>query len=209
MKKWFASQQQEHEKLGADKHLISAAAAGSFTTLITNPVWMIKTRIQIQKTTGVVEYKGGFDCLAKIIRDEGILTLYRGIGPALLLVSNGAIQFMCYEELKHYTATFIVNGESNLQSHHFLVMGALSKMTSATLTYPLQVAKSRLYQKVSGTNQLKYKNMRDVISSVYTNERIRGFYKGLVPQLIKTVPSSGLTFLGYETMIRVLNALVE
>lgn len=138
-----------------------------------------------------------------------MLTLYRGIGPALLLVSNGAIQFMCYEELKHYASNHIVHSESELQSQHFLVMGAISKMTSATVTYPLQVTKSRMYQKVSGTkNQLKYKNIADVVASVYRSEGIRGFFKGLVPQFIKTVPSSALTFFAYENLIRLMNSFV-
>jgi solute carrier family 25 folate transporter 32 len=210
-KKWFANQQADPKaKLPALQHLMSAGFAGSLTVLVTNPVWMIKTRIQIQSTTGVVEYNGALDCLRSIIKNEGFFTLYRGIGPAMMLVSNGAIQFMCYEELKHYTAHTILQSESDLKSQHFLAIGGISKMISATTTYPLQVIKSRLYQKVQGTkDQLKYKNVRHVVSSVRQNEGLSGFYKGLTPQLMKTVPSSALTFFAYETAIRFLNALVD
>eukprot|EP00475_Leptophrys_vorax_P033162 TRINITY_DN5188_c0_g1_i2.p1 TRINITY_DN5188_c0_g1~~TRINITY_DN5188_c0_g1_i2.p1 ORF type:complete len:190 (-),score=32.16 TRINITY_DN5188_c0_g1_i2:37-606(-) len=189
---------------------MSAAFAGSLTVLVTNPIWMIKTRIQVQSTTGTAEYRGAFDCFRSIIKNEGVMTLYRGIGPAMMLVSNGAIQFMCYEELKHYTAHSILTSESDLKSHHFMVIGGISKMISATTTYPLQVIKSRLYQKVQGTkNQLKYKGIRDVITRVVAAEGVRGFYKGLTPQLMKTVPASAMTFFAYENTIRFLNNFVE
>lgn len=43
------------------------------------------------------------DAFRSIIRDEGgLLSLYRGIVPALFLTSHGAIQFMAYEKMKQY-----------------------------------------------------------------------------------------------------------
>jgi solute carrier family 25 folate transporter 32 len=44
--------------------------------------------------------------LYSIARSEGIRGLYRGIGPAMLGVSHGGIQFMVYEELKSYHSTY-------------------------------------------------------------------------------------------------------
>lgn len=40
------------------------------------------------------------DAFHQIIRDEGILALWNGTFPSLLLVFNPAIQFMFYEGLK-------------------------------------------------------------------------------------------------------------
>ena len=43
------------------------------------------------------------DAFRSIVRDEGgLLSLYRGIIPALFLTSHGAIQFMAYEKLKQH-----------------------------------------------------------------------------------------------------------
>ena len=47
-----------------------------------------------------VRYKGLLDCLYSIARNEGVPGLYKGLTPSLLLVSHGAIQFTCYENLK-------------------------------------------------------------------------------------------------------------
>lgn len=51
----------------------------------------------------MVLYKSLASCLDafhQIIRDEGILALWNGTFPSLLLVFNPAIQFMFYEGLK-------------------------------------------------------------------------------------------------------------
>ena len=57
--------------------------------------------VKVQKPTKVVvRYKGLIDCLYSIARTEGVPGLYKGLTPSLLLVSHGAIQFTCYENLK-------------------------------------------------------------------------------------------------------------
>lgn len=49
-------------------------------------------------------FANGFqlDGLSSIYRKEGIVGLYRGTSLALFGVSNGAIQFMAYEEMKRW-----------------------------------------------------------------------------------------------------------
>jgi solute carrier family 25 folate transporter 32 len=76
---------------------------------VTNPIWLVKTRMALQRTAptpGIVPYKGLADALARIWREEGVRGYYKGIGPSLLLqTSHGAIQFAVYEELKQLAAT--------------------------------------------------------------------------------------------------------
>ena len=55
---------------------------------------------------GYVPYKGIGDAVVRIIREEGIKTMYCGLLPSLFLTSHAAIQFVIYEELKYLETKF-------------------------------------------------------------------------------------------------------
>lgn len=68
--------------MGPTVHMSIAAAAGIFTLAITNPVWVVKTRLCLQydaagKFANSEEYKGMIDAFRKIYQAEGIKGLYR------------------------------------------------------------------------------------------------------------------------------------
>lgn len=84
-----------------------AVAAGGIMVGFTNPVWLIKTRMQLQMKRSstmhnIKPYAGLRDAFRTIIREEGVWALYRGSGPALLLTSHGGVQFVVYEFLKKH-----------------------------------------------------------------------------------------------------------
>ena len=96
-------------QLSPSSHLLAASTAGIVTLGITNPIWVVKTRLVLQfgrdqnmlsKQDPNKVYKGMFDALKKIAVHEGIPGLYKGFVPGIWGVSHGAIQFMTYEELK-------------------------------------------------------------------------------------------------------------
>ena len=90
-------------------HLFAAVAAGVVTSTATNPIWMVKTRLQLDKSTvektGNVEarrYKNSWDCVRQIVRDEGIRGLYKGMSASYLGVTESTLQWVLYEQMKGY-----------------------------------------------------------------------------------------------------------
>jgi solute carrier family 25 folate transporter 32 len=84
-------------------HVLSAMTAGASTNIITNPLWVLKTRFQTQTIGGGdVKYTGIFQGFARILREEGIQGLYRGLGPSLIGIIHVGVQFPLYEALKKY-----------------------------------------------------------------------------------------------------------
>lgn len=57
---------------------------GIVTSTATNPIWVIKTRLQLQGANGLRKYSGSLDCLFKIIRQEGFGGLYKGMSASYL-----------------------------------------------------------------------------------------------------------------------------
>ena len=95
-------------------HVLSAMTAGATTNVITNPLWVLKTRFQTQTLPGREPiYTGILQAFKKIVRDEGVSTLYRGLGPSLIVtyslyintnynkgLIHVGVQFPLYEGLK-------------------------------------------------------------------------------------------------------------
>jgi solute carrier family 25 folate transporter 32 len=61
---------------------------------LTNPIWLIKTRLALQQrgqltAAGGVAYRGIADAFVRIGRSEGLRGYYKGFGPSLVLVRRG------------------------------------------------------------------------------------------------------------------------
>lgn len=67
--------------LGPALHMLAASEAGILTLLITNPIWVVKTRLCLQydnkvDASNMKYYRGMTDGLLKIYRTEGLRGLY-------------------------------------------------------------------------------------------------------------------------------------
>ncbi|PPR85931.1 hypothetical protein GOBAR_AA34761 [Gossypium barbadense] len=209
------------EKLSSGHHLASAAEAGALVSLCTNPIWLIKTRLQLQNPLHQSRRYSGIygllfilryfaNALRTILREEGWTALYRGLGPGLLMVSHGAIQFTAYEELRRIMVDYKEKkqkseGASNLlNSFDYALLGGSSKIAAILITYPFQVIRTRAQQRPSKEGIPRYMNSWHVVKETARFEGIRGFYKGITPNLLKNVPASSITFIVYENVLKLL-----
>jgi len=189
-------------RLGPSLHMLAAAQAGVLTLVLTNPIWVVKTRLclQVETQTSINEnakqYRGMLDALIKIYKSEGVRGLYRGFVPGMLGVSHGAIQFMTYEEMKNYYNNYrMLPIDNKLNSTEYLLFAALSKLIAAATTYPYQVVRARMQD-----HHHSYSGTLDCIKQTWRYERMRGFYKGLAPYLIHVTPNICMVMLIWERL---------
>ncbi|XP_026478257.1 mitochondrial folate transporter/carrier-like [Ctenocephalides felis] len=188
-----------NKALGPTMHMSIAAAAGIFTLAITNPIWVVKTRLCLQyddarRGMKSEEYKGMVDAFRKIYHLEGVKGLYRGFIPGMFGVSHGALQFMTYEEMKtRYNIYRKVPIDTKMGTLEYLIFAAISKLIAAAATYPYQVVRARLQDQHN-----RYTGTWDCICKTWRYESWRGFYKGLGTNLIRVTPATMITFLTYE-----------
>ncbi|EGD86424.1 hypothetical protein H112_07361 [Trichophyton rubrum D6] len=85
------------EKLGTLSTFAIGGMAGLITVYVTQPLDTVKTRMQSLEARS--SYKNSFDCVAKILKNEGIFTFWSGAVPRLArLVLSGGIVFTMYEK---------------------------------------------------------------------------------------------------------------
>lgn len=77
-----------HKPLGPSLHMLAAAEAGILTLFMTNPIWVVKTRLclqygDMQSIPISKRYTGMGDALTKIYREEGVRGLYRVSGRSV------------------------------------------------------------------------------------------------------------------------------
>ncbi|KAL4914281.1 mitochondrial carrier domain-containing protein [Aspergillus aurantiobrunneus] len=189
--------QQQRELLTSSDYFIASGSAGILTSVLTNPVWVIKTRMLATGSKSPGAYTSFARGATQILHLEGILGFYRGLIPSLFGVSHGALQFMVYEKLKLYRTGVHSRAESRreLNNLDFFVISSISKTFAGSMTYPYQVLRSRLQ---TYDAHLAYRGLRDAIVQIWAKEGLAGFYKGLGPNLFRVLPSTWVTFLVYE-----------
>ena len=199
-----------------NNQLTAACLSGVTTLTLTNPIWVVKTRMILQSDTATNSsyYRNVFDGLSKIWRGEGIRGLYRGYLAGVIGVSHGVVQIVSYDRLKSiYRQCYVATGDTPW--YVYLSLSAASKVFAVTSTYPylvvpyqllltakkyswfllpsLHVSVSRLVRSGFRNSEPSHDLYKGVIqTTVLTarNEGIRGFYKGMLPSLLRLTPAT-------------------
>ncbi|KAL0372230.1 UNVERIFIED_CONTAM: Adenine nucleotide transporter BT1, chloroplastic/mitochondrial [Sesamum calycinum] len=91
----------KQEKIGNIETLLIGSAAGAISSSATFPLEVARKHMQVGAVSGRQVYKNVLHALASILEHEGIVGLYKGLGPSCLkLVPAAGISFMCYEACK-------------------------------------------------------------------------------------------------------------
>lgn len=135
--------------------LCAAALAGVVTSTVTNPIWLIKTRLQLDKTVvarGEVakrKYKNSWDCIKQVVRNEGVRGLYKGMSASYLGVTESTLQWVLYDQmkkgLKRREERIVADGrEKGIWDRTVDWTGSIgaaggAKLVAALITYPHEV----------------------------------------------------------------------
>lgn len=179
---------------------LASVQAGVVMVLMTNPIWLVKTRLQLQRggvasPIGARPYAGALDCARRIVRDEGWAALYRGVVPALLLTSHGGVQFACYEKLK------AIRPPTGTSVYEAPVYGVLSKLAASVATYPYQVVKTRVQDRNAGGGGELARTVA-CVGETWRREGGRGFFRGCWANSVRVMPSAAVTFWVYELVVK-------
>ncbi|KAL3232983.1 Mitochondrial aspartate-glutamate transporter AGC1 [Nakaseomyces bracarensis] len=188
-------------KLSPLSEIISGASAGACQVIFTNPLEIVKIRLQVRGEYIAENAENAQVTALQIIRKLGITGLYKGVGACLLRdVPFSAIYFPTYAHLKRDIFNFDPNDKTRrnrLNTWELLTAGALAGMPAAYLTTPFDVIKTRL-QIDPKMGETAYKGIWHAAKTILKEESFRSFFKGGPARVLRSSPQFGFTLAAYE-----------
>ncbi|EAW06257.1 putative mitochondrial carrier protein [Aspergillus clavatus NRRL 1] len=192
-------------ELSPFRRLICGGAAGITSVTITYPLDIVRTRLSIQSASFAAlgqrgsfeKLPGMFTTMVLIYKNEGgLVALYRGIVPTIAGVAPYVgLNFMTYESARKYLTP---DGDKTPSPWRKLLAGAVSGAVAQTFTYPFDVLRRRFQINTMSGMGYQYKSVWDAVRVIMAEEGLRGFFKGIVPNLMKVAPSMASSWLSFE-----------
>ncbi|BFZ64586.1 Pyrimidine nucleotide transporter, mitochondrial [Saitoella coloradoensis] len=202
-------------------HVTAAITAGITTSTCTNPIWLIKTRLQLDKqkasTGGAAsrQYKNSLDCFMQTVRNEGVRGLYRGLSASYLGVAESSLQWVVYEELKRRIAERssrrrLIDPEPTTMDVFIEWAGksgsaGIAKVFAAGIAYPHEVIRTRLRQAPMENGKQKYTGLVQCFRIVLKEEGVAALYGGLTAHMMRVVPNAAIMFGSYELFLSLVS----
>ncbi|KAI9803936.1 MAG: hypothetical protein M1833_000217 [Piccolia ochrophora] len=194
------------KKLTTVEFMLAGALAGSATVLLTNPIWVVNTRMTARKQeAGSPSSSQTLPSVAShtspsrkkapstlgtfidLIRNEGPKALFAGVLPALVLVINPILQYTIFEQLK----SAVEKRKNRVTPSDAFYLGAIGKLLATSITYPYLTVKSRAH--VAGKEGSK-DNMWEAVRRIIREEGWAGLYGGIGPKVTQSVLTAAFLF---------------
>ncbi|PSS09854.1 Mitochondrial substrate carrier family protein like [Actinidia chinensis var. chinensis] len=191
--------------LGTVPQLLSGGIAGAFSKTCTAPLARLTILLQVQgmhSDVATLSKTSIWHEASRIVNEEGFRAFWKG---NLVTIAHRlpytSVNFYAYERYKSLLK-LIPGLESHRRSAsadifvHF-VGGGLAGMTAASVTYPLDLVRTRL---AAQRSTIYYQGISHALHTICRDEGFRGLYKGLGATLLGVGPSIAISFSVYETL---------
>ncbi|KAL9651209.1 hypothetical protein ABK040_008280 [Willaertia magna] len=184
------------DEISLPLEVLAGCGAGASQVVFTNPIEIVKIRLQIQgelaRTEGIAP-KGAI----QICKELGFAGLYKGASACFARdIPFSGIYFPTYAALKEY---FRREGEKETSGARLFIAGSIAGAISAGSTTPFDVIKTRL-QVETRAGQTTYNGIFDCGKKILKEEGIPAFFKGTLPRILRSSPQFGVTLLAYEAL---------
>jgi len=176
--------------------------AGACGAMVGTPAEVALIRMTADASRPLAErrnYKGVFNALIRITREEGLFTLWRGCVPTMgrAMVVNMA-QLASYTQAKQYlVSTFEM--KEGIKMH--FVASMISGFITTAASLPVDIAKTRIQNmKTLPGGVPEYKGSIDVLIKVSKHEGVFSLWKGFTPYFCRLGPHTVITFILMEQM---------
>ncbi|KAL1838196.1 hypothetical protein VTJ49DRAFT_2953 [Mycothermus thermophilus] len=205
-------------KLTTVESMIAGAIAGSATVILTNPIWVVNTRMTARKNTSNTdeEKKEGESTTTTTEGGETLpapataaaekkptkpstigtlLTLLRTEGPGALFAGVVPALVLVINPILQYTLfeqlKNVVEKRRRITPGVAFVLGAIGKLFATSVTYPYITVKSQMHVAKAGDRK---EGVFEAINRVVKEEGYAGLYKGIGPKVTQSVLTAAFLF---------------
>ncbi|XP_050446463.1 probable mitochondrial glutathione transporter SLC25A40 [Cataglyphis hispanica] len=217
------------------QQIVAACTGAFITSVFVTPLDVVKIRLQTQQKAmlsnkcflycnGLMDhlcpcangkmpewmkrngkFHGTVDALIKISKTEGVISLWSGLSPTLVLaIPATVVYFVSYEQLRlylkdTYNREFRKRGNNVEQPFWIPVLaGGTARIWAATLVSPLELIRTKMQ-----SQKLSYAEITQAMKTVVKYSGISGLWMGLSTTLLRDVPFSAIYWLNYETIKKI------
>lgn len=176
--------------------------AGIAGKIIEYPFDTVKVRLQSQPDRPPYHYAGPIDCFQKSLRAEGVRGLYRGISAPLVgaAIETSSLFFSYRIAQSLLKATFPQPDQNTpLSLKALIACGGTSGAFTSLLLTPIELIKCQMQVPLSSSSRgHKSPGPLSIITSIFRNHGILGFWHGQLGTLIRETGGSAAWFGVYE-----------
>jgi len=171
-------------------NILSGGAAGATSLLVVYPLDFTRTRLaaDMGKGENEREFKGMVDCMKKIVKNDGPIGLYRGFIISVLgIMAYRGAYFGIYDSGKE----LLLPKDANILVK--FIFAQFVTGTSGLMSYPFDTVRRRMMMmsgKKKGVDNIQYKGTLDCFAKVYSQEGMRGFFKGALSNFFRGIGAS-------------------
>ena len=159
---------------------ISAAISKTFIA----PVERVKLILQNQDASEQIKkaekYKGMNDCFARIYREQGILSFWRGnVANVIRYFPTQALNFSFKSLFQRIFGTYDKNTQKLKFFLNNMAMGGCAGAASLMIVYPMDFARTRMGVDVGKSRaERQFTGLGDCLTKIAKHDGIRGLYRG-------------------------------
>ncbi|CAD8100891.1 unnamed protein product [Paramecium sonneborni] len=181
---------------------LSGGLSGAIAKTTCAPIERVKLLMQTANMNVKLTkpYTGITDCFLRCVREDGVLSLWRGNGVNVLrYFPTQALNF----SFKDFFAKLLKknnNQQHSSQLFYNILSGGLAGTCSTSIVYPLDLARTRLGVDLGRTkSERQFQGLVDCLTKIYKSDGIRGWYQGIGICFVGIFIYRGLYFGIYDT----------
>ncbi|KAK6126107.1 hypothetical protein DH2020_040221 [Rehmannia glutinosa] len=197
--------QPQISQIGTVPQLLAGGIAGAFSKTCTAPLSRLTILFQVQgmhSDVAVMSKPSIWREALRIVNEEGFRAFWKGNFVTVAhRLPYSSVNFYAYEQYKSILRSIPgLDGQgANASADVFVhfVGGGLAGITAASVTYPLDLIRTRL---AAQRKAMYYKGIRHALHTICRDEGFLGLYKGLGATLLGVGPSIAISFSVYESL---------